>query len=108
MLLTERVGGSPSAPVPQVQLDLILLPHGLREIAALLASSTVRAFGGALPPIVPGAEFCAAVRPALRQPQSQSRDTAQTSRGRRTAAGFTTPTFDDHGLCDQLLARPAE
>jgi hypothetical protein len=34
MLLTERVGGSPSAPVPQVQLDLILLPHGLREIAA--------------------------------------------------------------------------
>lgn len=40
------------------------------------------------------------------------RDAAQTSRGktdrlRRTPAGFTTPAFDDCGLCDQLLARPA-
>jgi hypothetical protein len=35
----------------QVQLDLILLPHGLHEIAALLASSSVQAFGGALPPV---------------------------------------------------------
>src|SRR5207253_785271 len=47
----------------QVQLDLILLPHGSREITALLASSTVRAFGGALPPTMPSADFCAAVRP---------------------------------------------
>src|SRR5260221_2208553 len=46
----------------QVQFDLILLPHGSHEIAALLASSTVRAFGGALPPIMPSADFCAAVR----------------------------------------------
>src|ERR1700736_2183844 len=46
----------------QVQLDLILLPHGSREIAALLASSTVRAFGGALPPTMPSADFCAVVR----------------------------------------------
>src|SRR5262245_61503317 len=40
-------------------------------------------------------------------------DTAQTSRGktdrlRRTLAGFTTPAFDDPGLCDHLLARPTE
>src|ERR1700736_284618 len=47
----------------QVQLDLILLPHGSHEIAALLASSSVRAFGGALPPTTPSADFCAAVRP---------------------------------------------
>jgi hypothetical protein len=31
----------------QVQFDLILLPHGSHEITALLASSTVQAFGGA-------------------------------------------------------------
>ena len=47
----------------QVQLDLILLPHGSHEIAALLATSTVRAFGGSLPPTMPSADFCAAVRP---------------------------------------------
>jgi len=47
----------------QVQLDLILLPHGSHEIAALLASSSVQAFGGALPPTTPSADFCAAVRP---------------------------------------------
>jgi hypothetical protein len=41
---------------------LILLPHGSREIAALLAASTVRVFGGALPPTIPSADFCAAVR----------------------------------------------
>lgn len=47
----------------QVQFDLILLPHGLHEIAALLTTSTVQAFGGALPPTMPSADFCAAVRP---------------------------------------------
>src|ERR1700761_3812602 len=31
--------------------------------AALLATSTVRAFGSALPPNMPSADFCAAVRP---------------------------------------------
>src|SRR6266478_250803 len=46
----------------QVQLDLILLPHGSHEITALLASSSVQAFGGALPPTTPSADFCAAVR----------------------------------------------
>ena len=35
-------------PGPEGQLELVLLPLGPREIAALLASSTVRAFGGAL------------------------------------------------------------
>ncbi|MGF6433308.1 hypothetical protein ABIE91_008528 [Bradyrhizobium elkanii] len=30
---------------------------------ALLTTSTVRAFGGALPPTMPSADFCAAVRP---------------------------------------------
>src|SRR6266566_2846325 len=30
--------------------------------AALLAASTVQAFGGALPPTMPSADFCAAVR----------------------------------------------
>src|SRR5882762_2398539 len=39
-------------------------------------------------------------------------DTAQISRGKidrlhRTPAGFTTPTLDDRGLRDNLLARPA-
>lgn len=48
----------------QVQLDLILLPHGSHEIAALLTTSTVQAFSGALPPTTPSADFCAAVRPS--------------------------------------------
>src|ERR1700686_4894178 len=50
-------------PGAQVQFDLILLPHGSPDIAALLASSSVQAFGGALPPTTPSADFCAAVRP---------------------------------------------
>src|ERR1700733_3964817 len=60
-------GGSASGftlrPGAQVQFDLILLPHGSHEIAALLASSSVQAFGGALPPTMPSADSCAAVRP---------------------------------------------
>src|SRR5919108_4182811 len=32
------------------------------RMAALLAASTVPAFGGALPPTMPSADFCAAVR----------------------------------------------
>lgn len=47
----------------QAQFDLILLPHGSHEIAALLATSTVQAFSGALPPTTPSADFCTAVRP---------------------------------------------
>ena len=44
--------------------------------------------------------------------QSGSPDTPEISRGkngrlRRTLAGFTTPTLDDRGLRDPLLARPA-
>ncbi len=46
----------------QVQLVLIFLPHGSREIVALLATFTVRAFGGAPPPTMPSADFCAAIR----------------------------------------------
>ena len=46
----------------QVQLDLIVLPHDAREITALLAASTVRAFGSALPPTMPSADFCVVVR----------------------------------------------
>jgi len=57
-------------PGAQVQFDLILLPHGSREIAALLASSIVRAFSGALPPIVPSADFCVAVRMPCGAPPS--------------------------------------
>ena len=47
----------------QVQLDLSFLPHGSHETAVLLTTSTVRAFGGALPSTMPSADFCAAVRP---------------------------------------------
>src|SRR5215468_551284 len=35
---------------------------GSREIAALLTTSAVRAFGGTLPPTTPLADFCAAIR----------------------------------------------
>ncbi|MFH1344622.1 MAG: hypothetical protein ABIL01_25995 [Pseudomonadota bacterium] len=35
-------------PGAQVQLDLVLLSNGWHEIAALLASSSVQIFGGAL------------------------------------------------------------
>jgi hypothetical protein len=56
------LGASPFASGAQVQLYLILLPHGSCEIAVLLTASTVRAFGGARPPTTPSADFCAAVR----------------------------------------------
>ena len=62
-LLGGGASGFTPRPGAQVQLELIFLPHGSCEIAALLASSTVRAFGGALPPTMPSADFCAAVRP---------------------------------------------
>src|SRR5262249_31666690 len=62
-----RLGGGASGftrcTAAQVQLLLCLLLHGLREIAALLTASTVRAFGSALPPTMPSADFCAAVSP---------------------------------------------
>src|SRR5579863_9791759 len=78
---------------------------------ALLASSTVQAFGGAPPPTMPSADFCAAIRSPCDDLSPESGTTAQTSRGktdrlRRTPAGFTTPVLDDHGLRDHLLARP--
>jgi len=61
-----RLGGGASGftlrPGAQGQFDPIFLPHGSREIAALLATSTVPAFGGAPPPTMPSADFCAAVR----------------------------------------------
>src|ERR1035438_6581678 len=52
-LLGGGASGFTLCPGAQVQFDLIFLPHGSHEIAALLASSTVRAFGGALPPTLP-------------------------------------------------------
>jgi hypothetical protein len=92
--LGRRRFGLHPPPGAQVQLDLIVLPHGSHEI--LLVSSTVRAFGGALPPTMPSADFCAAVRPPCNGLKSRCRDTAQTSRGKtdrlhRTPAGFITP-----------------
>jgi hypothetical protein len=51
---TAMLGASPFA---QVQLYLMLLPHRSCEIAVLLAASTVRAFGGALPPPTPSGDF---------------------------------------------------
>src|SRR5262245_37782327 len=102
-------GASPFAPGAQVQLPLIFLPHGLREIAALLAPSTVRAFGGAPPPTMPSNDFCVAVSSPYDNLSPESGTTTQTSRGKtdrlhRTPAGFTTPTLDDRGLRDHLLA----
>ena len=44
-LLGSGIPGFTRRPGALVQLDLILLPHDPCEIAALLASSTVRAFG---------------------------------------------------------------
>jgi len=61
-LLGGGASGFTRCSAAQVQLLLCLLLHGLREIAALLTSSTVRAFGGALPLTMPSADFCAAVR----------------------------------------------
>ena len=95
----------------QVQHDLFLLPHRRSEIAALLASSTVQAFGKSLRllcPLLTSPPRSRALRPA----QSSSPDTAETSRGKidrlpRTPAGFTTPVLDGRGLRDHLLARPA-
>src|SRR6516164_9509868 len=55
----------------QVQLQLILLPHGSREITALLPSSTVRAFGGAPPPTMPSADFCATIRSPCDDPSPE-------------------------------------
>ena len=39
------------------------LQHGSREIAVLIATSTVLAVGGARPPTMPSANSCAAVGP---------------------------------------------
>ena len=93
----------------QVQFDLILLPHGSHEITALLVSSTVQAFGGAPPPTMPSADFCTAIRspygdlsPVAETPRRPPR--GKTDRLHRTPAGFTTPSLDDRGLCDRLLA----
>ena len=59
---------------------------------------------------MPSADFCAAIT-TLANRSVPLRDTSQTSRGktsrlRRTPAEFTTPTLDDYGLRDHLLARP--
>lgn len=94
----------------QGQLALIFLPHGSLEIAALLASSTVRAFGGNRRLLCP--QLTSAPRSGGLAATSVPRDTAQTSRGKtdrlhRTPAGFTTPAIDGPGLRDQRLARPA-
>ena len=48
-----------------------LLPHGSREIAALLPSSTLRAFGGAPPPTMPSADFCATIRSPCDDPSPE-------------------------------------
>ena len=94
------------------QLDLVFLPHGPYEIAALLASSTVRAFGGSLRLLCPLLTSAPRSRPPCDALSPDCRDTAQISRGkidrlRRTPAGFTTPVLDGCGLRDHLLARPA-
>ena len=47
----------------RVQFALIFLPHGSREIAVLLTTSTVQAFDGTLPPTMASADFCPAVGP---------------------------------------------
>ena len=108
-----RAGASGFTPRPgsEGQLQLSFLPHGPREIAVLLATSTVRAFGGSprlLCPLLTSPPRSRALRPA----QSGFPNTAETSRGkidrlRRTPAGFTTPVLDGRGLRDHLLARPA-
>jgi hypothetical protein len=94
---------------PQVQLDLILLPHGSHEIAALIASSTVRAFGGALPPTMPSADFCAAVRPPCDDLSPQTGTQRRPPEVRPTAFAARPPDLPPRPLmtADLLLARPA-
>src|ERR1019366_3464546 len=69
----------------QVQFDLILLPHGSHEIAVLLATSIVRAFGGARPPTMPSADFCAAIRPPYGDLSPESRTQRRPPEVRSTA-----------------------
>jgi hypothetical protein len=95
----------------RARLLLCLLLHGLCEIVALLASSTVQAFAGS-PRLL-----CRLLTSSLRSvrlatPRSPvAGTTTQTSRGktdrlRRTPAGSTIPVLDGRGLRDHLLARP--
>ena len=109
-LLGGGASGFTRCPGAQVQLELILLPHGPYEIAALLASSTVQAFAGC-PATMPSADSCVAIRAPCDTRSPVAGTAAQASRGkidrlRRTLAGFTTPTLDGRGLRDHLLARP--
>ncbi len=98
-------------PLAESQFELDFRPLGQCENSALLALSTVRAFGryaGLLCPLLTSAPRSH----ALRRAQSGVPDTARTSRGKfgrlpRTPAGFTTPAFDDHGLRGHTPARPA-
>jgi hypothetical protein len=72
-----RLGGNASGftrcVTAQVQLSLRLLLHGLREIAVLLATSTVQAFSGSLRLLCP--LLTSALRwSALRRSRSRCRD----------------------------------
>jgi hypothetical protein len=96
----------------QVQLTLTFLPHGSREIAALLATSTVRAFGGAQPPTMPSADFCAAVRAPCGALSSVAGTQCRPPEVRPTAfaarpPNLPPPALDDRGLRGPLPARPA-
>src|ERR1700737_5094552 len=82
----------------QVQFDLILLPHGLHEIAALLASSSVQAFGGALPPTMPSADFYAAVRPPCGDLSPESRTQRRPPEVRSTAFTARPPDLPPRSL----------
>src|SRR5262249_7206380 len=87
----------------QVQLQLCLLLHGLREIAVLLASSPVQAFSGSLRLLCPLLTSTLRSGCLAAPPSPVAGTTAQTSRGKidrlhRTPAGSTTPVLDGRGL----------
>src|ERR1700745_2063713 len=68
------------------------------KIAALLATSTVRAFGGALPPTMPSADFCAVVGPPCGDPSPVAGTRRRPPEVRATAFAARPPDLPPRSL----------
>ena len=108
---SSAIWASPFAAAPKAS-ELDVQPHGPLEVSTSRRLSSVQAFSEnsfrLLRRLLTSPPRSRALRPA----QSGLPDTTKISRGKIdrlpcTPAGFTTPSLDDYGLRNQLLARPA-
>jgi hypothetical protein len=87
------------------------LPLVAHEVRFLITTLFVRAFASVSSATTPSADFCSAIRIALRLSQSCCHDTEQISWGKsnclpRAMAGSTLLVLDGYGLRRRRLARP--